>query len=166
MSSFEYRVRADQKVGRLSLPFQVQTRYQRLDGSVYLRVQSGTQEVTDDKMEAERNLKVDVVATNAVQQAAQWASAGRYEKARDVMMCNNSMLLRSVPVAQQQQQQQQEGGYGKFLAQAQELDDALMEAQEAEAEESPLADSRSMSSRKAARSDKLSNALYRGKQYK
>ena len=164
LSSFEYRVRNDRKINsdRNALPFQIQTKYQRLDGSVYLRVQSGTQDVTQDKLEAEQSMRVDVVASNAVQQASHWASAGRYEKARETMMTNQAMLIRSSPMSAPGQQQQQQGGYGKFLAQAQDLDEAILEAQAQEVD-APLADSRSESSRKAARSDKLSNALYRGK---
>ena len=173
VTSFEYRLRPkvvleDEKF----LPFQILTRYQLLDGSVYLRTETAQKEVTRERQECELNLDVDVVAQNAIQNASAWAARGDYDMARTTLVANQKMMLRNTtpaspamgcgaaPASPQRQQQQQQQ-YGKFLSRAQELDDLLAEEDEAEA---PAAE-KSYAARKAKRSDKLSSAIYKGKRY-
>ncbi len=64
------KVRTDNDAGKLSaqprLPFQVQIRYRRLDGSRLIRVITESQEVTSERKEAEEGVNVDVLASNAV----------------------------------------------------------------------------------------------------
>jgi hypothetical protein len=90
-----------------SLPFQVQIRYSRLDGSELVRVQTLQQSVTQDKKQAEEeiNIKVienntivttldsantaitKVVAQNAVQSAAEYAASGDYGRVLRLLFC-------------------------------------------------------------------------------
>merc|ERR1711916_56494 len=134
-SSFEFKIRTDadaKKIEEKFLPFQVQTWFSLLDGSRYLRVQTLQQEVTHKREEAEEHLDVNIVASNAMQQAGDYASSGRYGKARERMVVQQKMMARqpamsSPAPANPMYAQNQQAGYSKFVENAQQLDDALLE---------------------------------------
>ncbi len=182
-ASFEFRVR-EELVGKTKedkLPFQVQIKYTRVsDGSVLVRVQTLEQAVTADKEDAEKEIDVEVVASNAVQQAAHYAASGNYSKARQHMVSNQKMMQRSpmgnssspmyAPAANNSNNNNPlmsapapSPGYAQFVEQAQELDDLLMQQERQEAP--AIAESEHMSSRASARSDAVSNAIYKSKRF-
>merc|ERR1711991_1066252 len=93
--SFEYRIRTDKAAAPQEgdkLPFQLQIRFDTLDGSQYLRVQTLTQEVTAKREEAERGVNVHVLASNLIHQAAHYSGAGRYGKAREKMAVQSRLM--------------------------------------------------------------------------
>ncbi len=61
-----------------SLPFQLQIRYTKLDGTKCIRIISKEQPVTWDKQQAEQHANVDILGLNSVQQAAKAAQQGDY----------------------------------------------------------------------------------------
>lgn len=127
-ASFEFKVRDDALAAGIkdaTLPFQVQIRYTRLDGSELVRVQTLQQAVTQSTAEAEAEININVVAQNAVQAAAEYASGGNYSKAREKMVMQQRLMQRASPApapparaaygapapAPPQQQQQQQHVY-------------------------------------------------------
>lgn len=164
----------------------MQIHYRALDGSRYVRVLSQRQDVSTDRAEVEREVDVDVIASNAMQQAAAWSSAGNYAKARTKMVVQQRLVARAAP--------HDAGGYDNFVQNAAQLDDALhaQEATEAPAAANPLYDEAHAaganplyqgnddfagftfapvseavsSSRRNARNDDLSQAIYSNKQAK
>ncbi len=167
-ATFEFKLRDDAVAGikEDSLPFQVQIRYTRLDGSELMRVQTLKQSVTQNVAEAEADVNVSVVAQNAVQSAAEYASSGRYGKAREKMVLQQRLMQRasaSPAYASPQQQQQQQQHYNAYVEQAAQLDDMLQDQERSEKPAPSMDEDAINSSRINARSDKLSNALYRAK---
>jgi hypothetical protein len=180
--SFEFKVRNEalaQGIKEGALPFQVQIRYTRLDGSELVRVQTLEQKVTQNQQEAEAEVNLNVVAQNAVQSAAEYASSGNYGKARERMVMQQRLMQRTspspayapqspmyaaaapAPGMPQQQQQQQQQTYNAYVQQAVELDDLLQAQERAEA---PNLDEEALNrSRVSSRSDTLSKAIYKAK---
>lgn len=100
--SFEYSTRPPSEVpagvldGMSELPFQVQIRYTRLNGMQCVRVISRAQEITEDRIEAERALSATVVATHAAQQSAETAMRGAYHTSRITGHAFNTLLGRNI----------------------------------------------------------------------
>lgn len=65
------------------IPFQAQISYELPDGSKYLRVITKAQKVSDDKKEVEKDVRVDILATNAAQRNAQLALQGKLAEAEE-----------------------------------------------------------------------------------
>jgi len=97
--AFEFGVRSDdalKKYGDLkALPFQVQIRFTKFNGMKCLRVLSKMQPVTRNRHEAERNVRLDVLAANAAQQSAQLAEKGRFREARLHNLAHGKLMRRS-----------------------------------------------------------------------
>jgi hypothetical protein len=188
-ASFEFRLR-EELVGAVKeeqLPFQVQIKYTRVsDGAVLVRVQTLEKRATADKAEAEQDLDVSVMASNAVQQAAHHASRGDYSKARERMVVNQRLMHRASPsrsapapnsnvaanpmyapspafAPPMAQAAPHDQGYAQFVEQAQQLDDLLLQQ---EAQEAPQMDEgERMSSRSGRRTDAVSNQIYKSKKF-
>lgn len=64
------------------VPFQVQVKFSRLDGSKWMRIVTELQPITTNRTEVEDDIDIDVVGRNALQQAAEAAHTGDYEKAK------------------------------------------------------------------------------------
>jgi hypothetical protein len=103
----------------------------------------------------------------AVQQAAQYSASGNYEKARSKMVTQQRMMARvSTPHLGDNDAAQANPVFANYLRNAAELDDALLEqqAQEADAPLPPQnnanTDEMRSATRRSARSDGLSKAIY------
>ena len=89
--SFEYEIKSllEQQSQGIDLkdlteiPFQAQISYELPDGSKYLRVITKTQKISEDKKEVEKNVRVDILATNAAQRNAELALQGRLAEAEE-----------------------------------------------------------------------------------
>lgn len=84
--SFEYTVKSKKHLKVFkhlkALPFQVQIRYTRKDGMKCLRVLSKAQPITFKRAQAEKNLRMELLAAHAAKQSAELAEVGDYERAR------------------------------------------------------------------------------------
>lgn len=78
--TFEYRVKSKQELEKFkqlqSLPFQVQIRYSKLNGMRCLRIISKTQKMTQKKEDAVKDMRVDILASNALNTAFNLAEQG------------------------------------------------------------------------------------------
>ena len=88
--SFRYSLKQDEELKELGiikqdlniLPFQAVFTYRSLEGMKCIRVINRRQPVTFDKKEANRNVKVEMLARAGRRQAANYAEQGRYEDVR------------------------------------------------------------------------------------
>lgn len=81
--SFTFSVDGSKVKDSSPLPFQVQIRYKKKDGSRCLRVLSQAKQATADKEKVENESNVAVMGLAAVQQASKLAQAGKVEEARE-----------------------------------------------------------------------------------
>lgn len=81
--SFTFAVDGSKVKDSSSLPFQVQIRYKKKDGSKCLRVLSQAKQATVDKAKVETERNVAVMGLAAVQQASKLAQEGKVEEARE-----------------------------------------------------------------------------------
>ena len=77
-----------------SLPFQMQIRYTKPNGSKCLRVVTKTKPVTTDRSQAERNARIGLLATHCQQHTAYMAQRGDYEGARVKSYAMRNMMGR------------------------------------------------------------------------
>eukprot|EP00752_Nemacystus_decipiens_P004090 g3743.t1 len=111
--------------GQAALPFQVQIRYTRLDGTKCLRVMTKTQPVTKNRAHAEQSISMAVVAGHAASNAGHLASKGAYQSTRVSMRAWNNLMSRN----QTPQTSAQVERYGKAMS---ALDSDVLEAQMSE----------------------------------
>eukprot|EP00457_Paulinella_chromatophora_P001328 gb/GEZN01001330.1/.p1 GENE.gb/GEZN01001330.1/~~gb/GEZN01001330.1/.p1 ORF type:complete len:829 (+),score=178.97 gb/GEZN01001330.1/:185-2671(+) len=164
---FEYSVRPDaikKAKGLKTIPFQVQIRYTRLDGSKCIRVLSQTREVTSSKDEVMKNMDHAVMAANAMQRSAALAQQGDYEASR----FNNVAWGHYMRAAPSTDSNRQRSVLTAWNQQAAELDGMMHQLQQTEISRGH--DVRSMTSdakrtyRSSGRSDAISSAVYKSKQ--
>lgn len=86
------------------VPFQVQVHFRRLDGSKYLRVVTALQPISINREEVEEEIDMSVLGLNAIQQAAEFAHAGEYEKAKLHGVANRRFFQKKAKHPHQQQQ--------------------------------------------------------------
>ncbi|CAM9885732.1 unnamed protein product [Ectocarpus sp. 6 AP-2014] len=110
---------------RAALPFQVQVRYTRLDGTKCLRVLTKTQRVTKSKAAAERSMEMAVVAGHASSASGVLASKGAYQSTRVTMRAWNNLMSRN----QTRETRAQVETYGMAM---QALDSEVVQAQRSE----------------------------------
>lgn len=102
--TFEYYVRPLRELNAMGinldtcdkLTFQTQIHYTTLDGNVYMRVVTATQEITNDKEDAEREVDLEVIAINAAQAASKAVQQGKYREAKGAMRGWKDMISRNV----------------------------------------------------------------------
>lgn len=77
-TAFEYGIRSAAELEKYAnlktLPFQVQIHFTKLNGMRCLRVLSKAQPITRSRAEAEKDLRLEVLAANAAQQSAKMVS--------------------------------------------------------------------------------------------
>jgi len=105
------------------IPFQVQVSYSLLNGEKRLRVINSKQLLTVDRSEAEGNIRSDVVALNAIHNAARLAQLGDYNKARVELVSVQRLLQRGMESTEHQR------NYISYIVQAENLDQFMREAQ-------------------------------------
>jgi len=101
---FEYDIRASHvsKYRKLkSLPFQVQITFTKLDGMKCLRVLSKAQPITTNRRMAEKNVQMDLLASNVAHQSAVMAEKGDYGLARKNNLRFGKMMKRAAKSTQQ-----------------------------------------------------------------
>mmetsp|Transcript_6738 Transcript_6738/g.12015 ORF Transcript_6738/g.12015 Transcript_6738/m.12015 type:complete len:734 (+) Transcript_6738:2743-4944(+) len=102
--TFEYYVRPKRELDALGidldrvdkLTFQTQIHYTTMDGNMYMRVVSATQETTDDKNDAEKDVDIEVIGVNAAQAASKAVQQGKYKEAQGAMRGWRNMIKRNV----------------------------------------------------------------------
>jgi hypothetical protein len=102
--TFEYYVRPKVEVTALGLDlekiekltFQTQIHYTRMDGNMYMRVITATQEMTDDKEDAEKGVDLEVIGINAAQSASKAVKLGKIQEAKGAMRGWRNMIKRNV----------------------------------------------------------------------
>lgn len=102
--TFEYYVRPQRELEAMGidlelidkLTFQTQIHYTTLDGNVYMRVVTATQEITNDKDDAEREIDIEVIGINAAQSASKAVQQGRFKEAQGQMRGWRNMIKRNV----------------------------------------------------------------------
>ena len=89
--TFEYRVKDPEELAKLAdfdadkieqIPFQTIIEYTKLDGMKCIRTITKVQQVTDDVEKAKQDVKVDILAVNAAQQASKLAMKGNFREAQ------------------------------------------------------------------------------------
>ncbi|XP_069130895.1 circularly permutated Ras protein 1-like [Argopecten irradians] len=76
------------------LPFQLQVKYTDVDGATALRVLTKTKPVTRDRAQAEKKMKMDVLAKHAAQVSANLALDGMYTQSRSRALMNQRLAWR------------------------------------------------------------------------
>lgn len=122
--TFEYVVSDKAKVASLKkIPFQIQIRFTKLNGSKCLRVLSRVADVTDSREQAENKVNVNILGLHSHQQTAKLASEGNYTKARMVQKANMRLVRRALDSASATEEQQRQ--YTLWNAEALRLNDAI-----------------------------------------
>lgn len=89
--TFEYRVKSPEELEKLKdfdadkidqIPFQTIIEYTKLDGMKWIRTITKVQQVTDDANKAKEDIKIDLLAVNAAQQASKLAMQGNFREAQ------------------------------------------------------------------------------------
>ena len=89
--TFEYRVKSPEDLEKLKdfdvnkieqIPFQTIIEYTKLDGMKWIRTITKVQQVTDDASKAKEDIKIDILAVNAAQQASKLAMQGNFREAQ------------------------------------------------------------------------------------
>jgi len=122
--TFEYVIHDKEKIGTLThLPFQIQIKYNKVNGAKCLRVMSNTTKITSDRQQAEKTVNVGVIGLHSQLQAAKLAADGNYTKARMVQKSNMRMVRNALlePDVTEQQQKQ----YSLWNKEAVRLNDAI-----------------------------------------
>eukprot|EP00698_Gefionella_okellyi_P010039 TRINITY_DN257_c0_g1_i1.p1 TRINITY_DN257_c0_g1~~TRINITY_DN257_c0_g1_i1.p1 ORF type:complete len:327 (-),score=105.32 TRINITY_DN257_c0_g1_i1:37-1017(-) len=103
--TFEYELKkAEERTVHTQLdqvPFQVLIRYSRTDGTQCIRVITQTRLITRDRAQAEADVDATVLAANAVQQSARFATTGDYSNSRAWMLSNQRLMARTSKTADQ-----------------------------------------------------------------
>jgi len=103
-----------------SIPFQLQIRYTRPDGSRCIRIVSATKHVTADRTEAEKACNAAIVGMAAIQRAAALAQEQRdFKAARELIHATRHMLRRGAVSDEQQEE------LGNFVTQSDDMDAEL-----------------------------------------
>ncbi|XP_060063644.1 circularly permutated Ras protein 1-like [Ylistrum balloti] len=76
------------------MPFQLQVKYTDVDGATALRVLTKSKPVTKDRKQAEKKMKMDVVAKHTAQVSANLALDGKYTQARSRALMNQRLAWR------------------------------------------------------------------------
>ncbi|XP_033741232.1 circularly permutated Ras protein 1-like [Pecten maximus] len=76
------------------LPFQLQVKYTDVDGATALRVLTKTKPVTKDRKQAEKKMKMEVLAKHTAQVSANLALDGMYTQARSRALMNQRLAWR------------------------------------------------------------------------
>jgi hypothetical protein len=87
-----------------SLPFQVQIRYRRKDGSRWLRVISQARELSQSRETVERASNVAVVGLSTVHHSARLAQEGNVKEAREALHAVEVMMARGAVSDRQQEE--------------------------------------------------------------
>jgi DNA-binding ferritin-like protein len=67
-----------------------------MDGNSYMRVVTATQEITDDKEDAEQGVDLEVIGINAAQSASKAVKLGKIQETKGAMRGWRNMIKRSV----------------------------------------------------------------------
>lgn len=122
--TFEYSVRKKHRKTAISaLPFQVQIRYKRLDGSKCIRVLSSSRPVSRDREEVEKSMDCAVASLAAVHRCAAEAEAGDFESARARLHAARKMMHRGALTDEQQEEM------GNFVSRTADLELELLRCQ-------------------------------------
>jgi len=122
--TFEYSMRRKyRKTAIPTLPFQVQIRYKRLDGSKCIRVLSQSRPVSQDREEVEKSMDCAVASLAAVHRCAAEAEAGDYESARARLHAARKMMHRGALTDEQQEEM------GNFVSRTADLELELLRCQ-------------------------------------
>ncbi|CAM9197262.1 unnamed protein product [Chrysoparadoxa australica] len=165
--SFEYNSKEGIELppGTDSVPFQVQLRYTKRDGTKCLRVMTQNQKITRSQEKAEAAAKLSIIAGHAATKAAEIARQGKYEQSRVEMRAWSNLLKRNAVTEEANEE------YEKFANDMSKLDEALGGVQMQEQaraivydEDDEAAQGMIQQARKAARScsgqDSLSAVTY------
>jgi hypothetical protein len=122
--TFEYSVRSKSRKEELSsLPFQIQIRYKRKDGSQCLRVLSQRREVSRDRMQVEVAMNCAVASLAIIHGTAAEAEKGDFESARLRLHAARKMMERGALTDEQQEEM------GNFVSQTEDLERELLRCQ-------------------------------------
>eukprot|EP00808_Paulinella_micropora_P026732 g29161.t1 len=109
-----------------SLVAQLELRYTRADGAVCIRVVTRRLPISHSRDECEKTLNSPLLATAAIQAAADYAQQGRYLDARCVLISHMRLLQRAMRTREQQQ------CYIAYIRQGERLDGFMRITQERE----------------------------------
>jgi len=104
------------------VPFQVQLKYNTLQGDEYLRVVTLKRPTTSSRIDSEDNANSTVIALQAIHESARLAQFGKYEDARINLVSVQRLLQRAMKQVQQQKD------YLSYIVQAEKLDQFMREA--------------------------------------
>jgi len=95
--TFQFRMRPkkdipEQLLKAYSIPFQLQIRYTRMDGTQCVRVITMPKKVTTDRKVFEKTLNVSVVGINAIQQSAKLGLKGNCAEAQKFLLATRKLL--------------------------------------------------------------------------
>eukprot|EP01114_Cavostelium_apophysatum_P018407 TRINITY_DN5686_c0_g1_i1.p1 TRINITY_DN5686_c0_g1~~TRINITY_DN5686_c0_g1_i1.p1 ORF type:complete len:465 (+),score=190.44 TRINITY_DN5686_c0_g1_i1:1431-2825(+) len=95
--TFEFKMREksklpDHMLKLYSVPFQLQLRYTRLDGTKCLRIITVPKKATQDRKIAEKSLNVSVAGIDSIQQASRLALEGQCEPANKYLLSTKKFL--------------------------------------------------------------------------
>jgi hypothetical protein len=163
---FEYSLASDDALEKFkemkALPFQVQIRYTRLDGSKWMRLITQARPITTDAQKAVEDLDVSVLASNAAQKGAELAQQGNYEEFRAHNYAWKDFIVSNSKHAHQAEVA---SNYSAMVA---DLDQEIVNLQESEAADGVAYSSMNVQedrrqARALKRNDKVATKLYQAK---
>jgi hypothetical protein len=110
--TFEYRIRDQESLDKLkdldiekleTIPFQTIIEYTKLNGMKCIRTITKIQQVTQDAEKMKEDIKIDVLAVNAAQQASKLASKGNFREAQAYSMNQKKFMKQNIKSEMDQQ---------------------------------------------------------------
>lgn len=147
------------------VPFQVQIRFTLPDGMEVLRVLSQMKPLTADRVVADRDVNIAILAANAAQSSARLAQEGKYESARVNAYAWRSHMARTVTSESSTVQQQHQ--FSNYCSAMSEVDTTIRQAQVSEgADMQAMEEDTRSRARRHARSDTDSRTVFKCKNVK
>ena len=109
--TFEYKFKNQSELSKLSgfnidefdqVPFQIVIEYSTPNGMKWLRVITNVQKTNDDLNEVQKDVKVEILASNAAHQATKIARAGNFREAQAYSMKQKKLILSNARSDKQQ----------------------------------------------------------------
>jgi len=138
------------------LPFQLQIRYTKLDGSKFLRLINTIKPTTFDRTQAEETDMPDtaILGVNCIHRSAEAAHKGDYQAARINMISIQRLFQRLMKSREHQKD------YLNFILQGEKLDSFMRLAQQEETVQTTHSATDRNQARKTARDDTASKNIY------
>jgi len=122
--TYAYKIQNKELIKNMeTIPFQIQIKYSKLDGSKCMRVIAKEVHVTTNRDFAEQNMNLNVIGLRSQQETSRYASEGNYTKARMKQKSNIRMAKKCIQNSQATEDQK--GQYAVWVSDAKKVNEVI-----------------------------------------